>query len=92
MVLPELFNLYYLQVYFYYFSIFSISPNDDDKEDSLLYSSVYSILPSTIDLIVGSDFKTEGFLKDYIESQKDLEIPEEFSSPIDLDTLISNDK
>ncbi len=62
-------------------------PNEKDKENSVLYSTVYGILPSTIDLIIGSDFKTEGFLKDYIESQSDKEIPEEFTAPIDLDTL-----
>lgn len=62
-------------------------PDEKDKEESLLYSSVYSIMPSTIDLIVGSDFKTVGFIKDYIESQSNKEVPEEFSAPIDLDTL-----
>ena len=59
----------------------------------MLYASIYSITPNFIDLIVGSDFKTEGFLKDYIDSKSNEEIPEELLSPIDLDTLrYKNDK
>lgn len=71
-------------------NIFSI-PKKEDIEQSLLYAHIYSVIPSTIDLIVGSDFKTEGFLKDYIESKNNTELPEEFSNPIDLDTLLKND-
>jgi len=66
-------------------------PNKDDINNSVLYSSIYSVVPTTIDLIVGSDFKTEGFLKDYLESRDNKEVPEEFSNPIDLDTLLNND-
>lgn len=62
-------------------------PNEKDKENSVLYSSVYQILPSTIDFIVGSDFRTEGFLNDYIKSTSDKELPTEFTDPIDLDSL-----
>jgi membrane protein required for colicin V production len=66
-------------------------PSKDDINNSILYSSIYSVVPTTIDLIVGSDFKTEGFLKDYLESRDNKEVPEEFSNPIDLDTLLNND-
>ena len=66
-------------------------PNKDDINNSVLYSSIYSVVPTTIDLIVGSDFKTEGFLKDYLESRDNKEVPEEFANPIDLDTLLNND-
>lgn len=71
-------------------NVFSV-PKKEDIEQSLLYTPIYSVIPSTIDLIVGSDFKTEGFLKDYIESKNNSELPEEFSNPIDLDTLLNND-
>ncbi len=66
-------------------------PSEDDVKKSILYSSIYSVVPTTIDLIVGSDFKTEGFLKDYLESRDNKEVPEEFSNPIDIDTLLNND-
>lgn len=68
-------------------------PKQTDKDNSLLYTKIYNITPSIIDLIIGSNFKTEGFLKDYIDSKNDKEIPEDFSDPIDLDTLnTKNDK
>lgn len=66
-------------------------PKQEDIDESLMYKPIYSVIPSTIDLIVGSDFQTEGFLKDYIQSRDNKEYPAEFSNPIDLDTLISND-
>jgi len=66
-------------------------PSENDIKNSLLYSTIYSVIPTTIDLIVGSDFKTEGFLKDYLESRNNKEVPEEFSNPIDLDTLLNNE-
>lgn len=66
-------------------------PSEDDIKNSVLYSPIYSVVPTSIDLIVGSDFKTEGFLKDYLESQNNKEVPEEFSVPIDLDTLLNNE-
>ena len=82
--------IFFTSVFLLLLNILSI-PKQEDIEQSLLYSPIYSVIPSTIDLIVGSDFKTEGFLKDYIESKNDTELPEEFSNPIDLDTLINND-
>lgn len=77
-------------VFLLLFNVISI-PDEDDIKDSLLYSTVYGVIPTTIDLIAGSDFKTEGFIKDYIDSKNNTEVPEEFSNPLDLDTLIKND-
>lgn len=77
-------------VFLLLFNVISI-PNEEDIKDSLLYSAVYDVIPTTIDLIAGSDFKTEGFIKDYIDSKNNTEVPEEFSNPLDLDTLIKND-
>lgn len=82
--------IFFASVFLLLFNVMSI-PKKEDIDESLLYLPIYSVLPTTIDLIVGTDFKTEGFLKDYIESKNDTEVPEEFSNPIDLDTLINND-
>ena len=82
--------VFFASVFLLLFNIISI-PEQDDIDDSILYNPIYSVIPTTIDLIVGSDFKTEGFLKDYIESKNNTEVPEEFTNPIDLDTLINND-
>ena len=82
--------IFFTSVFLLLLNIISI-PKQQDIDESQLYSPIYSVIPSTIDLIVGSDFKTEGFLKDYIESKNNTEVPEEFTNPIDIDTLINND-
>ena len=82
--------IFFLSVFLLLLNAISI-PSEEDINESLFYSPVYSVIPSTIDLIVGADFKTEGFIKDYIDSKNNKELPEEFSNPIDLDTLINND-
>jgi len=82
--------VFFISVFILLLNLFSF-PKQEDIDNSLLYSPIYSIIPTTIDLIVGSDFQTEGFLKDYIESKNDKILPEEFSNPIDLDTLLNND-
>jgi membrane protein required for colicin V production len=82
--------IFFISVFLLLLNIINI-PKQEDIDESLLYSSVYSVIPTTIDLIVGSDFKTEGFIKDYIESKNNNEVPAEFSNPIDLDTLLNND-
>lgn len=82
--------IFFTSVFLLLLNVLNI-PKEEDINESIFYSSIYSVIPTTIDLIVGSDFKTEGFLKDYIESKNNKEVPEEFSNPIDLDTLINND-
>jgi hypothetical protein len=82
--------IFFLSVFLLLLNAINI-PAEEDTDGSIFYSPVYSVIPSTIDLIVGTDFKTEGFIKDYIESRNNAELPEEFSNPIDLDTLINND-
>lgn len=82
--------IFFTSVFLLLLNVLSI-PKQEDINESILYSSIYSVIPTTIDLIIGSDFKTEGFIKDYIESKNTKELPEEFNNPIDLDTLLNND-
>ncbi|MCW8849907.1 MAG: CvpA family protein, partial [Melioribacteraceae bacterium] len=65
--------IFFASVFLLLFNIMSI-PKQEDIDESLLYLPIYSVIPSTIDLIVGADFKTEGFIKDYIESKNDKEV------------------
>ncbi|MFZ1289682.1 MAG: CvpA family protein [Melioribacteraceae bacterium] len=84
--------IFFASVFLLLLNVINI-PKQKDKDNSLLYSSIYNVTPSIIDLIIGSNFKTEGFLKDYIDTKNDEEVPEDFTEPIDLDTLnSSNDK
>ena len=67
-------------------------PKEKDKEKSIFYSSIYKIVPSAIELVVGPEFKPEGFIKDYIKSKEQDTIPDEFlTHPTQIDSLINND-
>jgi len=67
-------------------------PKEKDKEKSVLYSSIYEIVPSAIELVAGPEFKPEGFIKDYIKSKEQDTIPDEFlTHPTQIDSLINND-
>lgn len=84
--------IFFSSVFLLLLNVISI-PKQDLKDNSLLYKPIYNVTPGIIDLLMGSNFKTEGFLKDYIEYKNSEEVPEEFTTPIDLDTLNSkNDK
>lgn len=80
--------VFFLSLFLLLLNIFNL-PDEDDRERSYLYSGVYSILPALIDKVVGSNFKTEGFIKDYIDTKSNTEIPEDFIPPID--SLIQDD-
>lgn len=81
--------IFFASIFLLFLNVFDI-PTKENKDGSLLYSSIYGVTPSIMDLIVGSNFKAEGFIKDYINSQNEEEVPAEFTSPIDLDTLNTN--
>ncbi len=67
-------------------------PKEEDKKASVLYSSIYNIVPTAIELVVGPDFKPEGFIKDYIKSKDQDTIPDVFSTPpTNIDSLLNND-
>ncbi len=67
-------------------------PKEEDKEKSVFYSSIYNIVPSAIEIVVGPEFKPEGFIKDYIKSKDQDTIPDEFSThSTQIDSLINND-
>ncbi len=67
-------------------------PKEEDKDASVLYSSIYKIVPTAIELVVGPEFKPEGFIKDYIKSKDQDTIPDVFSTPpTNIDSLLQND-
>jgi len=66
--------VFILSVFMLFLNILNF-PNEEDQSESILYSSIYSVLPTTIELFAGDDFKTEGFLKDYIKSKNEPTTP-----------------
>ena len=60
--------IFFSSVFLLLLNVISI-PRQDVKDNSLLYKPIYNVTPGIIDLWMGSNFKTEGFLKDYIENK-----------------------
>jgi len=74
--------MFFVSALLLFLNIFQF-PNQNLKESSLLYSSVYSIIPKTIELVSGSSIDAKGFIKDYIESQDSI-------NTVNEDTTIIN--
>ena len=59
--------LFFVSGFFLFLNIFKV-PSNEDREKSLFYSSVFNVIPWTIDLVLGSNSKINSFLKDNIEN------------------------
>jgi membrane protein required for colicin V production len=79
--------LFFLSATLYLFNIFSI-PSENTKKNSLVYGSVYNIIPGTIDLLSDYTPDAKKKIKDYI-NEKDTLIKKD--TLIDLDSLIEKD-
>jgi membrane protein required for colicin V production len=64
--------IFFLSAFFIFLNVFRI-PDKNAKESSLLYYTVAGIIPSTIDFILGTNFKTKVIIKDYIDSKDKIE-------------------
>jgi len=71
--------LFIISGFLLFLNIFNF-PNEKDRENSLIYNSIYRIVPSTIDFIIGSDVKSKEFIKEYIEGNDEFEPFEEADS------------
>lgn len=60
--------LFFLSAVLYLLNIFNI-PDKEDKESSLLYSFVYSIIPATVDWLQDYTPATKDYIKDYINDK-----------------------
>lgn len=54
--------IFFSSVFLLLLNVISI-PKQVMKDNSLLYKPIYNVTPGIIDLLMGSNFKTEGFLK-----------------------------
>ncbi len=59
--------LIFASLFLLFLNVFDF-PAKKDRESSVLYSSVYSVVPTIIDWVLGSGIDANGFLKDYIDS------------------------
>ena len=76
--------VFFLSGFLLFLDIFNIPP-DQDKTKSLLYGSVYQIVPKTIDLIIGTDEDSKQFIKKYIESRDTASVRQEKDTTLILE-------
>lgn len=62
--------VFFISGFLLFLNLFGI-PAEKSRNDSILYSSAYQIIPSTVDLILGSNYKTQNLIEDFIESETD---------------------
>ncbi len=59
--------LIFASLFLLFLNVFEF-PSEKDRKESVLYSSVYSVVPSIIDFILGKGVDANSFINDYIES------------------------
>ncbi len=65
--------IFFLSAFFIFLNVFRL-PNKEAKENSLFYFTVSGVIPSTIDFVLGTNFKTKMIIKDYIDSKDQIEV------------------
>ncbi len=63
--------LFFISGFLLFLNIFNF-PDQEDRDNSLLYKKVYSIIPITIDLIIGSDSDAMDIFQNFIEQSRDV--------------------
>ncbi len=61
---------FFISALFLLLNIFSF-PSKSSRENSSFYTFTYSIIPVTIDFVLGEKTEAKDFLRDYIESKED---------------------
>ncbi|MCF8240294.1 MAG: CvpA family protein [Melioribacteraceae bacterium] len=73
----------FISAFLLFLNIFSI-PSEEDQNNSLFYKPVYSIIPVSIDLIMGGTAPAQELIKGYIENK---DYPRD---SIDIDSVLTN--
>lgn len=60
--------VFFLSALFLFLSIFSF-PNKETRNNSLTYNSVYNLIPSSIELVLGQKDEASDFIKNIIEDK-----------------------
>ncbi len=73
---------FFISGFFLFLNIFNL-PSDTDRQNSLTYYKVYSVIPTTIDMIIGDKSQASTFIKDFIEKTDSIDLEE-----IEIDSTI----
>ncbi|VAX18759.1 hypothetical protein MNBD_IGNAVI01-2232 [hydrothermal vent metagenome] len=63
--------LFFISGFMLFLNIFNF-PSEEDRNNSLLYNEVYRVIPTTIDLIIGSNSDAKILMKEFIEQSSDI--------------------
>jgi len=74
--------IFFISGFLLFLNIFKY-PSDTTREKSVLYNKVYSVIPTTIDLIIGDSSKAQNFINDFIEKEDSINLED-----IDIDSTI----
>lgn len=74
--------IFFISGFLLFLNIFQF-PNDPTREKSLLYGKVYSVIPTTIDFVIGDSSKAGNFINDIIEKKDSINLEE-----IEIDSTI----
>lgn len=66
--------MFFISGFLLFLNVFNI-PNSDDKSSSLMYNSLYNVIPVTINLIIGEDSEALNLVKEFIEHSSDVTEP-----------------
>lgn len=76
--------LFFLSGVLLFLDIFNF-PAVKHKKESLFYEGVYSIVPATIDFVIGADEESKQFIKKYIEAKDTASLLQDRDSTINME-------
>lgn len=74
--------IFFISGFLLFLNIFKV-PNQNTRTNSLMYNKMYSVVPTTIDLIIGDKEKADEFINDLIEKKDSINLEE-----IEIDSTI----
>lgn len=66
--------VFFISGFLLFLNIFNI-PNEQTREQSLVYTPIFYIIPSSIDFILGDESKTKDMIIEYIEKKDEFTFP-----------------
>ena len=83
--------IFFISGFLLFLNIFNI-PSKETRQDSIFYNGIASLVPNTIDFILGDNSKTKNLFQEYIEGNDEAPVEEEEKLIDTLGAPLENDK
>ena len=83
--------IFFISGFLLFLNIFNV-PSKETRNDSVFYNGIASLVPNTIDFILGDDSNTKNLFQKYIEGDEEPPVDEEEKLIDTLGAPIDNDK